>query len=277
MPVVSADGGGTRPRTAKEEHEDLLVWFKSELKVEGAVGGGGERGGDDTEEWDEGDGLIVDDDGEDGEGVGGVDGEWGGVGGGGLILDAMLGPSNAGIGGGRTDVGWRVMTPQRGSRSKQEWGNDDEEEESEEEEEEEEEEGGVDDAGASGGAGDDSFEFEVVHVKESLHSSPRDGGESDDAADGGEEEESLLVQRVRLLASALQDARSALVMALGEDDFLNLCDEVLKAAESEEEGLEWRPTKADPDGRYMVQVYHYIYLQEELSRCEARVQALAAA
>jgi len=72
----------------------------------------------------------------------------------------------------------------------------------------------------------------------------------------------------------LRDARTALVAALGEEDFQALCDEVLKSADSDDDGLDWQPSARDPDGRYMLQVFHYIYLEEELMRCRVRASAL---
>lgn len=129
------------------------------------------------------------------------------------------------------------------------------------------------------GKGDQSFE--VVHVRESWNHAQGQSANAPEATEGEDEteddaaEELLLEQRIELLASALKEARAALVGALGEKDFAELCTEVLRAADSEEEAFEWRPTSADPDGRYMLQVYHYIYLEEELMRCEARARALA--
>uniref|UniRef100_A0A7S0VHZ0 non-specific serine/threonine protein kinase n=1 Tax=Hemiselmis tepida TaxID=464990 RepID=A0A7S0VHZ0_9CRYP len=261
---------GARPKTAQDGHDDLLNWFKSEhLPPQNADDEGFE-----TEEWE-------DDDDEEGTALENLDWanlqqqgqEWGGSG---VVLDALMGPSaQQKEQQGRTEVAWRVMNRDEEEGGKGEsqghatrgWSD---EEGSEYDEDAEDQTHAVPHDDSRG-----EETFEVVHVRESVDVvEPSERWVVDDEAEQDEGEESLLQQRVRLLATALRDARAALVAALGEEDFQVLCEEVLKSADSEDEGLEWKPTRADPDGRYMLQVFHYIYLEEELMRCKVRASAL---
>jgi len=258
-----------RPKTAQDGHDDLLNWFKSEHLPPKDD----EAEGFETEEWDD-----EEDDNEkvlenlDWADVQEQGQEWGGSG---VVLDALMGPSaQHNQPQGRTEVAWRVLARDEGEKEE------DDDSESNATRDWSDEDGGDDDDPYAGEqthavSHDDSRgeeTFEVVHVRESVE--PGEWREMEDEAEQDEGEESLLHQRVRLLATALKDARAALVAALGEDDFQALCDEVLKSADSEEDGLEWKPTQADPDGRWTLRMFHYIYLKEELVRCEERVHGL---
>jgi len=206
----SQRGGGSqtvsRPKTAQDGHDDLLNWFKSEH-----LPPRNDAQGFETDEWE-------DEDDEDGNAAENLDlanvhyqgHEWGGSG---VVLDALMGPSaQRSEQQGRTEVAWRVM-----NREVEEEEGDSHGDMTREWSDEEEGSDDDDDAGDQTHAvpHDDSRgeeTFEVVHVRESVDVvEPSERWEVDDEGEQDEGEESLLQQRVRLLATALRCDVFALV------------------------------------------------------------------